>query len=242
MRNEGRSHLSLGAVDHGDAVARGHQRVGGVQIDGLAAARGHDGDFGEEGVYLARLLVEHIGAVALDAGRVARHDNAQVVLGDNLDGIVVGKDGDVGMAAHGLDEAGLDFGAGIVLVVQYAELRVAALAVQVEGAVGPLVEVYAPADEFLYLGGGVSHHLLHGGTVAYPVARNHGVFNVLLEVVHRKVGDRGDAALREVRVGLLHACLADEGHCAFVRHFQREAHPGYARADDEEIVCSYHSQ
>ena len=218
-----------------------HQRVGGVQVDGLAAARGHDGDFGEEGVYLARLLVQHVGAVALDAGRVARDDDAQVVLGDDFHGVVVGEDGDVGVTADGLDEAGLNLGAGVVLVVQDAELTVPPLLVQVEGAVVALVEVHAPADEFLYLGGRALHYLFHGGAVAYPVARNHCVLNVFLEVVYRQVGHRGDASLGEVRVGLFHACLADEGHGACLCHFQGEAHPGDARADDEEVEFLYHN-
>ena len=112
---------------------------------------------------------------------------------------------------------------------------------QVEGAVVALVEVHAPADEFLYLGGRALHYLFHGGAVAYPVARNHCVLNVFLEVVHRQVGYRGDASLGEVRVGLFHACLADEGHGACLCHFQGEAHPGDARADDEEVEFLYHS-
>ena len=130
--------------------------------------------------------------------------------------------------------------ARIVLVVQDAEFRVPALAVQVKTAVFLLVEVDAPMDKLLDLGGGVAHHFLHGGAVADPVARYHGVLDVLLEVVHGQVGHRGDASLCEVCIGLLHACLADEGHRTFMRHFQRETHPGYARADDEEIELSYH--
>ena len=234
-------HRSLGTVDHGDAVARGHQRVGGVAVHGLAAARGHDGDFAEEGVHLARLFVQHVGAVALDARRVARHDDAQVVLRDDFHGIVVGEYRDVGVLFDGFDEAGLYLRARVVLMVQDAELRVAALAVQVEGAVLLLVEVDAPLDEFLDLCGSVAHHLFHGGAVADPVARYHGVFDVLLEVVHRQVGHRGDAPLCEVCVGLFHAGLADKGHRTSLRHFQRETHPGNARADDEEIELSYHT-
>ena len=116
------------------------------------------------------------------------------------------------MLFDGLDEAGLYLCARVVLVVQDAEFRVTALAVQVEGAVLLLVEVDAPLDEFLDLSGGVAHHFLHGGAVADPVARYHGVFDVLLEVVHRQVGHRSDATLGEIRVGLFHAGLADEGH------------------------------
>ena len=233
-------HRSLGTVDHGNAVARSHQRVGGVQIYGFAATGSHDSHLGEEGVHLACFFIEHVSAVAFDARCVACHDDAQVVLRDDFHRIVVGKYCDVGMLFYGFDEAGLDFRACVVLMVQDAEFRVSAFAVQVEGAVGLLVEVHAPLDEFPDLCRSVAHYFLHGGAVADPVARNHGVFDVLLEVVHCQIGHRRDTSLCEIRVGLFHAGLADEGHASLVRHFQRETHSGYARADDEEIELSYH--
>ena len=37
-------HSSLGAVDHGDAVACGHERVRRVAVDRFAASCGHHGD------------------------------------------------------------------------------------------------------------------------------------------------------------------------------------------------------
>lgn len=76
----------------------------------------------------------------------------------------------------------------------------------------PFVEVHAPVDELLDLFGGITHHLLHGGAVADPVAGYHGVFDVLVEVVHGQIGHRGDASLCKIRVGLFHSGLTDEGY------------------------------
>ena len=58
---------------------------------------------------------------------------------------------DVGIVAHGLDKAFLNFGSRVVLVVQDAEFGVSAFAVQVKVAVFVLVEVDAPLYEFVYL-------------------------------------------------------------------------------------------
>ena len=35
---------TLGPIDHGNTVARSHQRIGGMAIDGLTASRGHYGN------------------------------------------------------------------------------------------------------------------------------------------------------------------------------------------------------
>ena len=88
-------------------------------------------------------------------------------------------------------------------MVQDAELRVAALAVQVEFAVLLTVEVDPPLHQFLNLCRGVAHHLLHGGTVADVVARYHRVVDVLVEVVNSQVGHAGYAALGKRRVGFV---------------------------------------
>ena len=89
-------HCSLGTVDHGNAVSRGYQWVGGMAVNGFATARCHDGDFGKEGIHLARRFVQHVGTVALDAGGMAGNDDSLVMLGNDFHSIVVGQYGDVG--------------------------------------------------------------------------------------------------------------------------------------------------
>ena len=235
------AHRALGPVDHRDAVARGHQRVGGVPVDRLAAARGHHGDARQEGVDAARVLVEHVGSEALDARCVARHDDAQVMLGDDFHGEVVIEDVYAGVALDGLDEAGLDFGSGVVLVVQDAKFRVSAFAVQVEVARVVLVEVHTPADELLDLRRCAAHHHLDGCPVVDPVAGHHRVMDVFVEVVHLEVGHRGDSPLGEVGVGFFEFRLADDGDgLALFGHLEGKAHAGDARADNQIIVFVNH--
>ena len=92
------------------------------------------------------------------------------------------------MLLHSLDETFLNFGSGVVLVVQNSELGVTALAVEVKLAILLLVEIHAPVDEGLNLPWGFTHHLLHSHRVAEPVAGYHSVVNVLVEVINKSVG------------------------------------------------------
>ena len=149
------------------------------------------------------------------------------MLRDDFYCIEVGEYGDVWMLLHGFDERSLYFGSRIVLVVQDAELRVSALFVQVEVSVFFLVEVDAPVDEFLDLGGCITYYFFYRRAVADPVAGNHGVFDVLFEVVYGQVGYRGDASLCKIGVGLFHSGLTDEGYRPLFRHFQGKTHTGY---------------
>ena len=232
---------AFGAVDHGDAVARGHQRIGGVAVYSFATARSHDGYFGEERIHLSGIFVQHIGAIAFDARSIAGDDNAQVVLRNDFHRKEIGKYGDVGVLLHGFNQAFLYLRTRIVLVVQDAEFRVSAFFVQVEFSVIFFVEIHSPFNEFTDLSGSIAHYLFYGCTVAYPVSGNHGVFDMLVEIVYRQVGDGGYPALCEISVCLFQAGLADEGYCSFMRHFQRKTHTGNSGADNEEIELSYHS-
>ena len=180
-------HLALGAIDHGDAVARGDVGVGGGLVDGSRAARGHERHLREVGVNLARLGVEHVGAIAFDVGCAAGHTDAQMVLRDNLHRKVIFQHLDVGVVAHRLHQSALNLRPRVVGMVQDAELRVASLPVQVERAVLLLVEVHAPLQQVLDALRSAHHHLLHRLRVADVVARNHRVLDVLFKVIHQQV-------------------------------------------------------
>lgn len=233
-------HRALGAVDHGDAVAGGHERIGSGLIYGAYAAGGHEGDLGEEGVD-APLGCEHICAVAGDVGGAAGDYLAKMVLGDDLDGEIMLVDVDLRAAAHGLDEALLYLIAGVVGVVEDAKFRVSPLAVEVERAVLLLVEIHAPLNELAYLGGSLSDHLLHGHRVGEVVAGHHGVVYMFLEIIHFEVGHRCHATLRESGVGLIESSFANEGHAAVFGHFESEAHAGDAGSYNEKIIFLSHS-
>ena len=133
----------------------------------------------------------------------------------------------------GFDEAALDFETGVVGVVEYAELRVAALAVKVELPVGILVEVDAPLDEAPDAFWSAFDHLFDGARVADVVARDEGVADVFFKVVHFEVCHRGNASLCFGRVGFVQGGLAYKGYFPFscFGHLKRIAHSGYAGAD-----------
>ena len=166
----------------------------------------------------------------MDVGRTAGDPCTEVVLGDDFDGEVVFLDINVGAVAYGFHQSALDFRACVVGVVQDAELGVAALAVQVELPVLAAVEVHTPVDQLLNLCRCVPDHLLDGLAVGDEVACNHGVLNVLVEVVKLQVRHRGHAALRKRGVGLVEAGFADHAHAAFLcpGHLQGVAHAGHA--------------
>ena len=208
-------HGGLGAVGHGNAVAGGNLGIGGGGVDGSCAAGGHQRDARKVGVNLIVAGINHVGSIALNVGRAARHFDSKVVLGDDFHGKVVLQHLYPRVAAHGVHEAALYLEARVVLMVEDAELRVTALTVQVERSVALLVEVDAPLHQVADCGGRVSHHMLNGLGVGKPVAGHHGVMDMLLKVVHLDVGHRGDAALRLGGVGLVKSCLANDGHASF---------------------------
>mgnify|MGYP000699677751 CR=1 FL=1 len=113
-------------------------------------------------------------------------------------------------------------------MVKNAELGVSSLAVQVKFAFLVFVKIHSPLNQFFNLCGSFAHYFFYCATVADPVAGYHGVFDVLVEVVHGQIGHRGDASLCKIRVGLFHSGLTDEGYRPLFRHFQGEAHTGYS--------------
>ena len=73
----------LGAVAHGDAVARGDDRIGGRGVDVAAAARGDDGEFGQHGLDFVRFEIQDVGPEAGQAAGVARDELAQMCIRDS---------------------------------------------------------------------------------------------------------------------------------------------------------------
>ena len=164
------------------------------------------------------------------------------MLSNDLDRKVVFQNFDVGVLLHCFHQSALDLGSGIISMMQDAELRMAAFPVEVELAVCFLVEVDAPTDEVSDARRGITHHLLHGSGVADVVARNHRVFNVLLEVIDKQVRHAGDAALRLCRIRLFQSGLAYERNLSFtcVRNLQRIAHSGHTATYYQEFCLLNH--
>ena len=85
-------HRTFGTVDHGDAVSRGYQRVGGMC--GKQASQPPVAMM----VTLERKVstspvvsFEHVGTVAFDARGMAGNDDSQVMLGNDFHSKVVGQ-------------------------------------------------------------------------------------------------------------------------------------------------------
>src|SRR5690554_7319827 len=153
--------LSLGAVNHGNAVAGGKGWIGGGLVGAAYAAGGHKGDFRQDGFHGVGLPVKHIGPITFDVLAPAGHLFAQVVLGNDFHGNVVLEQANVGVVFNGLGEGALYLKSGVVFVVQYAVLGVAALAVQVKFAVLRLVEARTPVHQLLDLLRRFGHHHAH---------------------------------------------------------------------------------
>ena len=235
-------HRTLGTIYHGFAVAGGNDRICRRLVHGTASAGAHQRHLAKIGVHLLRVGIEHVCPVAFYVGSTARHRYAQMMLRYNLHGKVVFLYLYIGIAAHGVHQSALYLGSGIVGMVQYAELRVPAFTVQVERTVGLTVEVHSPLHQFGYLSGSVSHHLFHCTAVAYVVAGNHRVFDVLVEIVDFCVCHRGNASLCKICVGLIERGLAYYTHLTFMRscNFQGVTHTGNSCADNQKVVFKYH--
>ena len=228
----------LGAVAHGDAVARGDDRIGGRGVDVAAAARGDDGEFGQHGLDFVRFEIQDVGPEAGQAAGVARDELAQMVLRQQVDGEAVFEYGDAGMPADRLDERPFDLGARQVLVVEDAVLGVAAFAVQLETPVGSLVEARTPFDQVPNQLRRPAHDQSDGLFVAFARAADQRVADVFLESVGG-VGYRTDAALRIVGVALVHFALRHDGDVSVGGGFERERKACRAGTDNQKV--GFHS-
>lgn len=235
-------HSALGTIHHRNTIARGDKRIGGSGVDGTNASRCHHGDTGQEGLHSSCLLIKHICTVAGYVGSATRHDSAQMMLGDYLYGKMMLEDINIGIGPHSLHETRLDFSPRIVSMVENTEFRVSALAMQIEGAVILLVEIYTPAYEFTNLFRGMGDYFGDGLTIAKPVTGYHGILYMLFKIIHLKVGDARHTSLSKVCVGLLKGGLADKGHSPLLRHLEGEAHSGDAGTNHQIIIFMSHVQ
>ena len=234
---------TLGTINHRNTVASGNDGIGRGQIDSATAACTHHGHLGQIGVNLRFLRIQDVGTIALDVGRATGHTNTQMVLRDNLNGKVILLDVDVGIVTNSLHQSALNLCTGIVGMVQDAELRVSAFAVQIELPVILLVEIHAPVDQLLYLAWGIAYHLFHRFAVGDIVACDNCVGNMLVESIEFQICHTGDTALGERRIGFVERCLAYHTHLALVSagYLQRVTHTGYTGTYHEEIVFINHS-
>ena len=180
-------HLSLRTIYHSNAVTCSDGRVGGSLVDGTRSACGNNCHLRQICVNLFRFRIQDVCTVALNVGSAACHSHSKMMLCDYLHGKVVFQHFDIRMVAHSLHQSALYLRPCVVGMVQDAKLRMSAFAVQVELSRLVAVEIHTPVHKFHNLLRRIAHHLLHSFAIAYPVARNHGVLNMLVEIVNKHV-------------------------------------------------------
>ena len=120
----------------------------------------------------------------------------------------------------------VDFSSCIVFVVQDTELGMASFFVEVEFSILFFIKIHSPFYQFLDLCRCFSHYFFYSRAVTDPIAGNHRVFNVFLEIVYFQVGNRCYTSLSKIGIGFFQSCFTNQGDFTFVSYFQCEAHSG----------------
>ena len=208
-------HAAAGAPGHGDAVARGHIRVAGVDVDLAGAARGEDHEARTEGVDASGLDIENVGAVA---AAIAPAPGVR----DEIDGDVVLVEVDVRAAAHPVDHGFLDLATGGIGGVDDAAMAVPAFTRKVQSRGGVRVTLASEAHAVLEQPADVLRtvfdHLAHDGLVAQACASDQGVLDMGIDGV-ALVDHRRDSALGVIGVAFGDLAFGDDGD----PHVRRQA-------------------
>ena len=226
-------HPAAGAPRHGDAVAGGHVRVGGIQVHLGGAAGGQHHGTRQNHVGFAGFDVVHIGAAA--AAFVA------VFLQNQVHGDPVLETMYAVALLDPVDQGAGNRHSGGVGGVDDAPVAVAALAGQVigqgiglgalqAGKVHPLVD--QPADRLR----AVFHRVAHRVIMAQAAAGQVGVAHMALQGVVA-VEHRGHAALGVVSACMGEFTLGQQRRLHAVGQAQGHGEAGGAGADDQNVVA-----
>lgn len=229
---------ALGPVDHGDAVASGDDRVGGLAVDLSGTTGSQDGGPGQEGLDATCLLIQCIGPVTGDARGDPGDVVAQMVLGDQINGEVMFEDGDVGVATGLFQQGALDLPSGEVLVVEDAILGVASLPAQVIPLLSVLIEPGAPFDDLAHPVGAFIHHGLDGIDVAQAVTGIQGVGNVLVEGIFFQIPYGSYATLGVAGIALIingFGQYGDRQVGSLAGHFGGQGETGHTGTDHQKV-------
>src|ERR1051325_2361086 len=139
-----------GAIRHRHTIAGRYVRIGCVEINFAAAARGEEKISAGKRFDLTSVAIENVNAQAtIHAGKT------NFLAGDEIDGEVVFENLDLRMARDRGEEGTFDFAAGHVLGVKDAALRMAAFATEIEfffprmRRIFPLGKAHAKINELL---------------------------------------------------------------------------------------------
>ena len=231
--------LGAGAIGHRDAVAGRDVGIGRELVDltGTAGRQHHRGG-GERldasGLGVQDVQTEHPVLVGADRAE------AQLGARDQVDRQVVLQHLDLRGAGDGAQERRFDGPAGHVAGVEDTALGVAAFAAEVRPAIGSVLELHAPSDEFGDPGGAGFDDVADRREIAESVAGGERILDVAGEVVGL-VGHAGDAALRPVGVRFGAGLLRHDGdRMTAFGQIEREAQPSDAAADDDCLEMGRH--
>lgn len=187
-------------VRHGEAVPRGHLRIGGIAIDLAAPARGQHGCVGD-----------YLGG---HPGHARPHAAAAVAVHYQVEHARLLHHLDLIRLTHAGNERRRHLGARLVAVrMHYAPARVCGLVAQLQPSGGTEIEVSARCVQFSNAGRALLHQHLHRGSVTQGCSGRQSVPPVQLRRVARSQRRR-NPALR-VRGGAVEeGALGQQHHLA----------------------------
>ena len=134
---------------------------------------------------------------------MARHELAQMVLRQQIDGIVVLQHRDIGMPAYGFGQGPFDLGPRQIFVMEDTVFGV------------PRDQI---ADQFRR----TAHDQFNGRRIAFSGTADQRVVDMFLERVG-SIGYRADTALGIIGIALVHFAFRDDRHMAVTGGFECEA-------------------
>lgn len=213
----------FGTVNHRDTIAGSHQRIGGSLVNSSDTTCRYQGHFRKECIDPS-VRIHDVSTVAFYIRRLAGDGDTQMVLRQYFNCKMIFKDSDVRMLLDRLYQAVLYLGTRIILMVKDAEFGMAAFTMQVEVPFFIFIEIDTPADQLFDLLRSVAHNLFNSIAIAEPVARNHCIFNMFIEVIDDQVCHRGDTPLCEICVSFFQISFAYQGNFPFTGYFKCETH------------------
>jgi hypothetical protein len=182
-----------GAPGHGDAVASGHIRVAGIEVDLVRASGRQDDEACEIGLDLSGAEIQDVGAETAMVSFVVK-----VLRGDEVDGDVLLEQGDVRLGPHLCLEGRGDRLSGRISGMDHASMGVSAFAGEViaAGRAAALVacELDALIEQPVDVVGATLDDMFDDPSVAESGSGLQGVLNMGLDRV-RRVQNGRDAAL-----------------------------------------------
>ena len=227
------SQLRPGAISHGQSIAGGHIRIAGINIDFAASTGAEQNHVGQESVRFLGVIIQHIDTPAGSLLEQCHRSGADgAMLGDEIHGEMVFKDGDIRILFSSGDQGLFQGATGHVLSMHDAVAAVSSFSTQIKRSVFGALPVELDTD-FQQLANPLrtgAHNQLHHFRVTQPITRIQRVLHVKLKGIVR-TQDRGNSSLGVVGAGLQLIFLGHHGHGTKLRRFQSETQARHSTAN-----------